>query len=155
MHEADFVEAVRHIATKDPRYEVEAYLFVREVLDFAVKALKKPPEGPERHVTARELLGCIRTYGLREFGPMAFTVFNTWGVKRTDDFGEVVFNLVDAGILGKTEEDSKEDFAGVYDFVEAFEKPFLPQSTQHGTGRTRSPRGGTSLPQDDRPSTSA
>lgn len=129
MHEADFIEAARAIAKRDGRYDVEAYVFVREALDFSVKALEKPTEGPDRHVTAQELLGCIRTYALREFGPMTLTVLNEWGIKKTEDFGQVVFSLVESGILGKTDEDKREDFADGYDFEEAFLKPFLPESS--------------------------
>ncbi|MBM4148524.1 MAG: hypothetical protein FJ224_05725 [Lentisphaerae bacterium] len=141
MHEADFREAARRIVEKDSRYDLESYVFIREALDDAAKALKKPEEGPGRHITGQELLECIRDFALREFGPMAATVFKEWGVKKTEDFGEIVFNLVEAGILGKTESDKREDFAGGYDFREAFVKPFLPPSAlagkRHGRGRAK------------------
>jgi uncharacterized repeat protein (TIGR04138 family) len=141
MHEADFREAARRIAQRDTRYSAEAYSFVREALDYASKALNKPAEGAGRHVTGRELLDCIREFTLKEFGPMSAVVLREWGVRRTEDFGDLVFNLVDYGILGKTEEDKKEDFAGGYDFVEAFEKPFLPPSRRDGPKRRpRQPR---------------
>jgi len=138
MHEADFREAARRIAQRDTRYNAEAYFFIREALDYASKALNKPAEGAGRHVTGQELLGCIRDFALREFGPMAATVLREWGIRRTEDFGDIVFNLVEYGILGKTEEDRKEDFANGYDFAEAFEKPFLPPSAREG--RKRRPR---------------
>lgn len=136
MHESDFLEAVKKICREDHRYDVEAYIFVREALDFTAKMLDKPIEAPGRHVTGQELLAGIRTYVSGEFGPMALTVFNTWGVKSTEDFGEIVFNLVNFGLLGKTDEDKKEDFANGYDFSEAFVKPFLPKSTP-GTRSSR------------------
>jgi uncharacterized repeat protein (TIGR04138 family) len=135
MHEADFREAARRIAGRDPRYHAEAYSFIREALDYASKALNKPTEGVGRHVTGQELLACVREFALREFGPMAATVLREWGVKKTEDFGDLVFNLVDSGILGKTDEDRKEDFANGYDFFEAFEKPFLPPSARDGRKR--------------------
>jgi uncharacterized repeat protein (TIGR04138 family) len=128
MQEGDFLAIVQRIVAKDSRYAVDAYLFVREALDFTVKTLRKPTEGPQRHVTGRELMDCMRQFALNEFGPMAFTVLNEWGVTRTEDFGELVFNLVDAGVLGKTDADKREDFTDGYSFAEAFQMPFLPPS---------------------------
>jgi uncharacterized repeat protein (TIGR04138 family) len=57
---------------------------------------------------------------------MALTVLNEWGIKCCEDFGDIVFNMVEFQLLGKTEQDSREDFKGGYDFEEAFRKPFLP-----------------------------
>jgi uncharacterized repeat protein (TIGR04138 family) len=132
MQETPFPEVVRTICKKDPRYDSEAYFFVRSALDSTAKSLGKPTTGPSRHVSGHELLDGIRTYALNEFGPMAFTVLTAWGVKRSEDFGEIVFNLVEAGVLGRTEEDKREDFANGYDFSEAFTKPFLPASRPAG-----------------------
>jgi len=140
MHETAFIEAVKKICQEDNRYDADAYLFVREALDFTAKMLNKPAEAPGRHVTGAELLEGIRTYGLHEFGPVALTVFNTWGIKTTKDFGEIVFNLVNSGVLGKTDEDRKEDFANGYDFFEAFSKPFLPATTPSGSTNKRKER---------------
>jgi uncharacterized repeat protein (TIGR04138 family) len=137
MQEGDFLAVVQRIIAKDPRYAADAYLFVREALDFTVKTLRKPTEGPQRHVTGQELMDCMRQYALNEFGPMAFTVLNEWGVTRTEDFGDLVFNLVDAGVLGKTETDTREDFAGGYSFAEAFQTPFLPPSKRQPSTPTR------------------
>lgn len=128
MHELDFLETVKKICDNDPRYSMEAYIFIRETLDFTAKTMDKPVEGPERHMTGQELLEGIRAYSLQEFGPMALTVLNTWGIKTAGDFGEIVFNLVNSGILGKTDEDKIEDFMGGYEFFEAFAQPFLPES---------------------------
>jgi len=83
-----------------------------------------------RHVTGKELLEGIREYALKQFGPLAMFVLNEWGIHRTEDFGEIVFNMVDAGLLLKTKDDKKEDFANGYDFEEVFKKPFLPESKQ-------------------------
>jgi uncharacterized repeat protein (TIGR04138 family) len=66
-------------------------------------------------VTAQELLDGIRELALCEFGLMARTVFRSWGINATGDFGEIVFNLIEANLLNKTEEDSKADFQDVYD----------------------------------------
>ena len=124
----DLMEALRQIARDDPRYDLDAYLFLREALDLAVRLFNKPAEGPARHVSGRELLEAVRQHALQEYGPMARRVLESWGVRTTDDFGEIVFNMVGHGVLGKTEEDKKEDFRGCYDFTDAFDKPFLPQA---------------------------
>jgi uncharacterized repeat protein (TIGR04138 family) len=68
----------------------------------------------------------VRQYALKEFGPMVMTVFSYWGIRRCEDIGHMVFNLIGAGIFGKTEEDSMDDFRSVYDFKDAFVKPFAP-----------------------------
>lgn len=127
MQENVFLEVINNICNKDGRYAVEAYLFVRQALDTTVKALNKPKEGPGRHVTGQELLEGIRCFALQEFGPMSLTVLHTWNIYGTDDFGNIVFNLVESGVLGSTSEDSKADFSDGYDFDEAFKKPFLPK----------------------------
>lgn len=130
MHEAAFMETVSEICRKDPRYRPDAYIFIREALDFTTKALKKMNRGPSKHVSGQELMEGVRRYALQEYGPMALTVLQTWGITRTDDFGEIVFNLVESGKLGKTDEDTREDFANGYDFRMAFENPFLPKSAR-------------------------
>jgi len=120
------MEAVKKIRAKDSRYDVEAYVFLREALDFTMKKLEKPPTGKARHISGVELLDGIRQYAIEQFGPIALTVLNEWGISKTEDFGEVVFNLVEAGELGRTDKDKREDFANGYNFREAFSKPFLP-----------------------------
>lgn len=126
MKKVHFNEALAMILQKDSRYDENAYLFLREALDFTIKLLAKPAQGPARHVSGGELLEGIRQYALKEYGPMAKTVLNRWGISRCEDFGEIVFNLVEAGTLGKTDEDKREDFAGGYDFEKAFRDPFRP-----------------------------
>ncbi len=114
------------ILESDRRYTPEAYLFVREGLDHTVRQLEKP-----RHVSGQELLEGIREYALREFGPVTRRVLSEWGINDCLDFGNIVFNLVKHDLLGKTEEDSIEDFMGGYDFTEAFIQPFLPVTPPH------------------------
>ncbi|MBI5772723.1 MAG: hypothetical protein HZA89_03145 [Verrucomicrobia bacterium] len=121
-------EVLEKIVAKDPRYTREAYFFVREALDYTQKIALKSTKGEFRHVTGQELLGGIRQFALEQFGPMTLTVLDEWGVRRCEDFGELVFNMVDNSLLGKTETDSREDFKGGYDFEEAFRRPFLPKS---------------------------
>jgi uncharacterized repeat protein (TIGR04138 family) len=127
MQAASFEEAIDHIATQDTRYHREAYFFLREALDHTQKMTGKPPKKNEvHHVSGQELLDGIRDYALQQFGPMTVTVLEEWGVKCCEDFGEIVFNMVETKLLAKTEQDSREDFKKGYDFHEAFRKPFLP-----------------------------
>jgi uncharacterized repeat protein (TIGR04138 family) len=130
MQEVSFEEALAKMQAKDPRYHREAYLFVREALDHTQKTIGKDPRGRIRHVTGQELLGGIREFALGQFGPMAKTVLEDWGIHCGEDFGEIVFNMIEVGWLAKTSKDSRADFANGYDFDEAFRKPFLPRSKQ-------------------------
>lgn len=127
MHLARLAEVVR----RDPRYAYEAYEFVFQALRHAQALLgKTPPEllaeeaGPEHHVTGPELLEGIRDLALREFGLMARVVFHLWGVDRTGDFGEIIFNLIEERLMSKTEEDCRQDFQDVYDLDEALVRGF-------------------------------
>ena len=128
MQEVNFDEVVEGILAKDPRYSRDAYVFLREALDFTQKAIGKENHGKVRHVTGQELLQGIRQFGLVHYGPMTRTLLEEWGIKSCSDFGELVFNMVESGLLAKTEKDSREDFRIGYDFIEAFCKPFWPQS---------------------------
>jgi len=128
MHEATFEEGLEQILVRDPRYHRDAYFFVREALDHTQKMIVKENRGELRHVSGQELLAGIREFAVVQFGPMVPTVFEEWGVRKCQDFGEIVFNMVETGLLAKTEKDSREDFKDGYDFDEAFRKPFLPQN---------------------------
>ena len=130
MQEVSFEQALAEIQAKDPRYQREAYCFIREALDYTQKTVAKDARGRIRHVTGQELLAGIRAFGLEQFGPMTKTVFEEWGVRCCEDFGELVFNMVEVGWLAKTKTDSRADFEGGYDFDEAFRQPFLPKSKQ-------------------------
>ena len=112
----EMLKKVAAICDADPRYKPEAYLFVLAALHFTVVSLPQP-----RHITGKELLEGIRVYGLEQFGPLARQVFQYWGLEVTEDFGHIVFSLVDAKLLGKTEEDTIADFQEVYDFIAAFD----------------------------------
>jgi len=129
MHEISFEEALAKILAKDPRYRHDAYFFVREALDHTQKTVGKDARGRIRHVTGQELLGGIRDFALQQFGPMAKTVLEEWGVRCCADFGEIVFNMIEVDWLAKTDQDSRADFAAGYDFDEAFRKPFLPKGS--------------------------
>jgi len=128
MQEVNFEEALEQIRAKDSRYHRDAYQFVREALDYTQKLIGKQKAGQITHVRGQELLDGIRQYALTQFGPMAATVFEEWGVRDCRDFGEIVFNMVEIGLLAKTDKDSPADFTGGYNFEDAFRKPFLPSN---------------------------
>ena len=129
MQDLDFSEVVTLICKEDNRFSKQAYNFVRQGLDFTVKELKKSDSrraGRSLHVTGVELLMGMRAYALDQYGPMARTVLEEWGIKRCTHFGDIVFNLIEYNVFSKTEQDRREDFSEVYTFEEAFEAPFLP-----------------------------
>ena len=103
MQQITFEEALEAIQAKDPRYQRDAYLFVREALDHTQKSIVKDNRGQIRHVSGQELLRGIRDFALAQFGPMTITVFEEWGIRGCRDFGEIVFNMVETGWLAKTE----------------------------------------------------
>src|SRR2546430_2637405 len=125
MQKIGFAEALDSIVASDSRYQREAYIFLRDALDFTTKQQKKVKGTTVRHVSGPELLEGVRQYALKEFGPLVITVFDSWGIRSCEDIGHMVFNLIGAGIFGKTEEDSIEDFKSVCDFKEALEKLLL------------------------------
>ncbi len=127
MQKIGFAEALDSIVASDPRYHRDAYVFLRDSLDFTTKQQKKAKGTTVRHVSGPELLEGVKQYALKEFGPMVVTVFDNWGIRSCEDIGHMVFNLIGAGIFGKTDEDSIEDFKSVYDFQDAFVKPFAPK----------------------------
>jgi uncharacterized repeat protein (TIGR04138 family) len=135
---------------RDRRYTLDAYLFVLEALSFAQESLgmgqepaveeleplpnpeseavgkSRPRTGrgrkrqAERHVSGQELCEAARLYGLQQYGYLAPKVLGSWGIRRTADFGEIVFNMIDIGQMRKTKSDRREDFQEVYEFAEAF-----------------------------------
>ncbi|MGB0413373.1 MAG: Minf_1886 family protein [Coraliomargarita sp.] len=124
----DFNEVIRTIRQDDPRYARGAYYFLRQALDYSLKELHKRGDlDRSNHLTGQQLLEGIRLFALDQYGPMARTVLEHWGVKKCDDFGNIVFNLVECRVLGKTENDSPEDFSNGYKFEEAFDGAFRPQ----------------------------
>ena len=130
MAEDNFEETIATIRAKDPRYTRDAYYFVREALDHTQRTMGKGRrlEGKITHVSGQELLDGIRDLALSQFGPMAITVLDEWGIHDCRDFGEIVFNLVEIGLWAKTEQDSRADFQDGYGFDAAFREPFLPPS---------------------------
>lgn len=130
---------IHQLLQDDPRYKLEAYQFVREALAYAQDEMGLgqagaaeaqedlgDPEGPpvERHVTGQQLCEAIRLYALNQFGYMAKVVLNSWGIKKTRDVGNIVFNLIDIECMRKSSSDRLEDFDDVFDFDTAFQKEF-------------------------------
>lgn len=129
MRDPDFSEIVALICKEDARFDRRAYDFIRLGLDHTVKESKKKATDRSeraRHVTGRELLEGLRVYALDQYGPLAKTVLNAWGIHKCPDFGDIVFNLIEYNIFSKTDNDRREDFADLYSFEDAFVKPFMP-----------------------------
>ena len=123
----DFDQILDSMLQDDARYERGVYQFIREALEYTFKSLTKVDDlPPGKHVSGGDLVAGVRDYALGQYGPMAKTVLNAWGVKTSEDLGNVVFNLIDHGVFAKSEEDSLEDFKDVLDFDDAFVRPFLP-----------------------------
>ena len=107
------------ICEKDARYDQAAYEFVLEALSYSQKKFSRP-----KHVTGKELLEGIKILLMEQFGPMTMTVLRHWGIQNTEDFGNIVFNLVDKKVLSKTEDDKIETFRNVFDFQIVFDKGY-------------------------------
>jgi len=128
MKPIDLDEGIRRIVAQDPRYPSDAYLFVQEAIQYTQRTLGRN-KSEQNHVAAKELLEGIRECALRMFGPMAPTVFDEWGIHTCEDFGEIVFNMIDNNLATKTQSDSRDDFKGGYSFEEVFRKPYLPSNS--------------------------
>ena len=125
MQSLNFEEAIRKIVAADERYQFEAYLFVQEAIRYTQKSLGRNKQD-QKHVGGKELLHGIRDYALSIFGPMVTTVLSEWGIHSCEDFGEIVFNLIQHKQASQSQSDSRDDFKDGYNFDEAFRKPFLP-----------------------------
>lgn len=138
---SDEIHLLRRLLQKDCRYPIEAYFFVREALSYAVDSLAldtgfdeylNDSEGnkatsqvrQQRHVTGQQLCDGIRQYAINQFGFMAKVVLKSWGIERTNCFGDIVYNMIDVGIMKKSSDDRRSHFDDVYDFDEVFQKEF-------------------------------
>lgn len=128
----DFDDAIRACVAKDNRYQPQAYHAVRLGLDQAQRIVHGEPKkgsraaARSRHVSGPQVLEGFRQHVLESYGPLGYPLLQNWGVRRTADVGNIVFNLINSGLFGKSDDDKPEDFAGVYDFREAFQRPFEP-----------------------------
>jgi len=118
MQKPPFHETLDQLVARDPRFSKEAYGFLREALEFTQKKRRKS-RAESTHVSANELLEGFREYSLQQFGPMGLTVLEYWGVRSTGDVGRMVFNLIEAGVFGRADDDG-------FSFEEAFLAPFRP-----------------------------
>jgi uncharacterized repeat protein (TIGR04138 family) len=141
---------IARLLEEDRRYKFEAYVFLFEALHYAQNVLQMGAESPtetmapdeelqpgqEHHVTGQELCEAIRRFALHQYGYMAKTVLNSWGLHGTSDFGEIVFNLIRIGQMRKTPSDTLVDFDNIYDFDVAFKQQFkITPPEEKGEGR--------------------
>lgn len=117
------------LIAKDPRYCIEAYQFVREGLTYAQDVLQLGSQQPadetsdvevEKHISGQQLCEAIRLYAIDQYGYMAPVVLRKWGITSTSDFGEIVYNLINAQLMKKSKRDERTDFNDVYSFEDAF-----------------------------------
>ncbi len=123
----DTWKKLQSVVSKDRRYSMQSYQFIFEALDYTASKLGKKYNSSmeeERHVTGQELSEGVKQYAMKKFGYMTRIVLEQWGVTKSDDFGEIVFNLVDSGLMGKTDTDSLDDFKDLYDFYIEFDGKF-------------------------------
>jgi uncharacterized repeat protein (TIGR04138 family) len=119
-------EKFRLLLDRDPRYHAEGYNFVYDALDHTLKNVVNPRSRSNPHVTGQELLEGARRLAIAQFGCLARVVLESWGICKTDDIGEIVFNLVEYDLMGKQDSDKRSDFQNIYSFEEAFDvKPVL------------------------------
>ena len=107
------------IRLKEPRFDERAYLFVLGALEYCQQRLDE-----RRHISGKELALACRDLALEKFGVMAALVLEHWGVHSSADLGDVVFTLVDLGLLMSQPSDSRDEFADVFDFDQAFAKEY-------------------------------
>lgn len=126
MGELAFRDGVwEQIRFREPRFHEQAYLFVLAALEFQQSRLPS-----RRHIDGRELAQAVRDLALDRFGVTARLVLEHWGVRSTADLGDIVFTMVELGLLMSQPSDSKEDFSGVFEFDDAFEAAY-PWNAQH------------------------
>ena len=128
MNQLQFADDVMaRIRARGGHYDERAYLFVLATVEFLQTRLPV-----RRHVSGAELAGACRDLALEQFGLLARHVLEHWGITRTEDLGRVVFTLVEVGLLVTQPGDREEDFAGVYDFQEAFSDAYAWQGVRRG-----------------------
>ncbi|MCG8599538.1 MAG: hypothetical protein MI807_05305 [Verrucomicrobiales bacterium] len=129
MEKPNFDEAVKMIAGQGAVYKPDGYHFLREALDHTVNQLRKDELIEHRHVSGPELLTGIIEYALKEFGSMAVAVLESWGIATGEDIGTMVFQLIEVGAFGRSEDDSPSDFSGVVNLRDELLAPYRPSGT--------------------------
>ena len=123
--ESPFPDYIAIALQRDGRYHPHAYELVRDALHLAMKHFKR--DQGDQHVSGQQVLEGLRLHALEQYGPMALTVLNTWGIHQSIDVGNIVYNLIAAGFFGKSDNDSLDDFQGGIDLQQALSEPFLPR----------------------------
>ncbi len=131
---ADETFALHQLVARDRRYPIEAYFFVRDALSFAADSMElsnqyhhdselyEPAE--EHHLTGQQLCGAIREFAVNQFGYMARIVLKNWGIDSTSGFGDIVYNMIEIGLMKKSDQDRRSHFDDVYEFEAAFDEQF-------------------------------
>lgn len=134
---------IQEILERDPRYRLEAYQFVREGLTYAQEIKKMGSNQPssdgeevEKHLSGQQLCEAIREYALEQYGFMATVVLKNWGVTKTRDFGNIVYNLIDGDLMKKSQNDRVEDFDDVFVFDVAFQEGFKIEPEPDESGKS-------------------
>ncbi len=124
------LQAMRKLLKDDPRYKIEAYQFIRESLQYAHEHMDviAPQDSDDseaaRHVTGQQLCEACRRYAIEQYGYLSKMVLANWGLHKTSDFGDLVYNLIRIEQMRKSDTDRREDFDDVYSFDTAFEPEF-------------------------------
>jgi uncharacterized repeat protein (TIGR04138 family) len=122
-----FDDAVEDCLRRSHRFTREAYYFVRDSLDHTQRCLRQESTRPEvTHVSGPQLCDGLRRHAIDQFGPLSRLVLESWGLRNTSDIGGVVFMLIETGAFFRSETDAPADFDDVFDFMDAFDRPFLP-----------------------------
>ena len=116
-------QTIHEVLQRDARYPAPAYAFLCDALPHTVEMLARADEKDE-HVTGQQLLAGFRDFALKEFGPMALFTLHEWGIHRSEDVGNMVYNFIAVKYFGKNETDSLNDFSDGVSLDEALSKPF-------------------------------
>src|SRR5712671_2247860 len=120
MAELAFREGIMdRIRIREPRFDEQAYLFVLSALELCQAQMSV-----RRHITGVELARAARDLALDRFGLMARVVLDHWGISSTADIGDIVFTLVEMGLLLSQPQDTRDEFVDVFDFDLAFERDY-------------------------------
>ena len=131
---ADETFALHQLVARDQRYPIEAYFFVRDALSFAADSMELRKQyrhesevyqsAEEHHLTGQQLCEAIREFALNQFGYMARIVLKNWGIDSTTGFGDIVYNMIEIGLMKKSDQDQRSHFDDVYKFEAAFDEQF-------------------------------
>jgi len=131
---ADENFALHQLVSRDRRYPIDAYLFVQDALSFAADSMELSNQyqhdsedfesAEEHHLTGQQLCEAIREFALNQFGFMARIVLKNWGICSTSSFGDIVYNMIEIGLMKKSDKDKRSHFDDIYEFEAAFDDQF-------------------------------